>query len=103
MLKSQTEVSPPVDYIGFFDLTFREHNRKVMEDTRILYEELKSITMANKKISAEEFTRLFKVKPFKGQFSCYGTWNCLDMSELGDTPENARIEMWNKLKKANWV
>jgi hypothetical protein len=59
--------------------------------------------MANRKITAEQFTILFKVKPFKGQFDCYGTWNGIDMYAMGDTPENARIEMWNKLAKAKWA
>jgi len=55
------------------------------------------------KITTEQFTRLFRVKEFKGQWDCYGTWNGLDMYCLGDTPENARIEMWLRLKKNNWI
>lgn len=56
-----------------------------------------------KKITSAEFTRLFKVKEFKGHFDCYGTWNGLDMYELDDTPENARIKMWNRLMFSGWA
>lgn len=56
-----------------------------------------------KKITPEEFTRLFDVKEFKGQYDCYGTWNGLDMYELADTPEDARIAMWQTLLKAGWA
>lgn len=56
-----------------------------------------------KKITSIQFERLFRVKEFKGQWDCYGTWNGLDMYALSDTPENARIEMWQKLMKAGWA
>jgi len=56
-----------------------------------------------KKITAKQFTEQFRVKEFKGHWDCYGTWNGLDMYELSDTPENARIEMWNRLMKAGWA
>lgn len=56
-----------------------------------------------KKITAKEFTHLFEVKPFKGQYDCFGTWNGLDMYELSDTPENARIAMWQTLMKSGWA
>lgn len=55
------------------------------------------------KITPQEFTDQFKVKEFKGQWDCYGTWNGLDMFELADTPENARIAMWSSLLKSGWA
>lgn len=59
--------------------------------------------MEFKKITTEKFTLLFRIKKHKGQFSCYGTWNGFDMYELGITPENARISMWERLKLAGWI
>ena len=57
----------------------------------------------SEKITAEQFERLFKVKPFRNQYNCFGTWNGLDMSELGDSADNSRIAMWEKLKLNNWI
>jgi hypothetical protein len=59
--------------------------------------------MQYRKITAKEFTEQFHVKPFKGQFDCYGTWNGLDMYELSNTPENARIAMWQALMASGWA
>lgn len=59
--------------------------------------------MKYEKITLEQFEKFFRIKKFKDQWDCYGTWNGLDMFALSDTPENARIEMWGKLKKANWI
>lgn len=37
-----------------------------------------------KKITSKKFTELFRVKEFKGQSDCYGTWNGQDMYALSD-------------------
>lgn len=56
-----------------------------------------------KKITLEQFGRLFQTKEFKGQFDCFGTWNGLDMYELGDSPESAQNKMAERLKQNNWM
>lgn len=56
-----------------------------------------------KKITIDDFEKFFRVKRFKGLWDCYGTWNGLDMYEIADSADNARIAMWERLKLNNWI
>ncbi len=50
-----------------------------------------------------DFGRLFKTKPRKGGYDCYGTWNCDDVSYWADTEENARIAAYEGLVKMGYL
>jgi hypothetical protein len=55
------------------------------------------------KMSIEYFEKYFRIKPFKGKYNCYGTWQGNYLYETDQTPDDARIAMFKKLKKANWI
>jgi len=56
-----------------------------------------------KKMTHFQFNKLFKTKPRKGGFDCYGTWNCDDVSYWADTEENARIDAYNGLIQMGYL
>lgn len=56
-----------------------------------------------KKLNRKQFDVLFEVKPFNNQFKCYGSWNGLDLFELGDTKEIAQNKMIERLTLNNWM
>lgn len=64
---------------------------------------IKRYGMKDRKMTHHEFSRLFKTKPRKGGYDCYGTWNCSDISYWGDTEENARIEAYKGLVKSGFL
>lgn len=60
--------------------------------------------MKLKKITLEQFEKLFPIKPYRiNEFCCYGTWNGIDIFTIEKNEDNAKIAMWERLKKANWI